>query len=158
MPPTSPAADAVARRLLAEALATSDASEGQSRDPVAAASRVLARLGDALARWFGPYGYFAVLSRALAQARVDHPALAEVVVRGPASAVLEGLPEAAHAHGAHATLEGITNVLAGVVDLLGRVIGEDLAPQLVERSMDHVVPGLSDPSLARGVPTGGGAS
>ena len=52
-------------------------------EAVAAAERVLQRMHEHLARWFGPDGIHALLSRALAEARDAHPALADVqIARG----------------------------------------------------------------------------
>ncbi|GJG85519.1 hypothetical protein tb265_07000 [Gemmatimonadetes bacterium T265] len=140
MSPPSPAADAVAHRLLAGAVAP---------------ARVLDTMGETLARWFGPYGYHALLTRALVQARAAHPALAAVRVRAPLTPVLDGLPDAAHAHGGPAVTAGVAAVIAGVADLLGRVIGDDMTRHLLEPPMDRATrddpPSLSPPADARGV-------
>lgn len=153
MPPPSPAATAVARRLLARAAApASDGSEtsGASHDPlddrVAVAVLALARVAEILARWFGPHGYHALLTRALAQARAAHPALAAVRICAPLTPLLDGLPEAAQAHGASVVTAGVAAVIAGVVDLLGRVIGDDMARHLLEAPMDRATPNGPPPS------------
>ena len=143
MPPIAPAIDALARRLLAAsgqagAARVPDAGPGDVAEAVVAqsqAARVTTELAQALARWFGPYGYHALLTRALGEASLKHPALAGVGVRDPLTPVLDGLDEALETHDPHAVLEGVVAVVAGVIALLARVIGEDMALRLVERSM-----------------------
>ena len=140
MQPISPASRAVAQRLLAMASTSSDARD-ESLDPVAGADRVGRALATTLSRWFGPYGYHALLSRALAVARQTHPALAQVRVRGPADPTLEGLSDAARAHGQQESVAAFTSVLAAVTELLGRLIGEDMAVQLMEQAVREATRG-----------------
>ena len=149
MSPISPAAHAAAGRLLAAVDVDADA---HARDPIATAERASADLGNALARWFGPYGTHALLTRALARTRPDHPVLADVRVRGPLAPVLDGLADAVPAHGPAAVTAGVVAVLGATVDLLGRMIGEDMALHLVERSMEGSIPPDPNPSPAPGVP------
>lgn len=134
MHPTSPASRAVAERLLALAGAPNDAQPA-TPDPVVGAERVERALAATLSRWFGPYGYHALLTRALAAARPAHPALAEVRVRSPADPTLDGLSDAARAYGGQEALAGFTSVLAAVTELLGRLIGEDMAVHLMEQAV-----------------------
>ena len=144
MPPISPAVDAVARRLLASTgppqgnVVRAPEGDGETDLVIAHshAARVTTELAQSLARWFGPYGYHALLTRALAEAGPKHPSLAGVSVRDPLTPVLDGLDEALAAHDPDAVLEGVIAVVAGVITLLARVIGEDMALRLVERSMD----------------------
>ena len=164
MPPISPAVDAVARRLLASTgqpgreVVPAAEGDGDVNAIVAhsQAARVTTELAQALARWFGPYGYHALLTRALGEATVKHPALAGVGVRDALTPVLDGLDEALATHDPDAVLEGVIAVVAGVIALLARVIGEDMALRLVERSMDGPArngPTAGDaPSAARGAP------
>jgi hypothetical protein len=134
MPPTSPAACALARRLLARAGTPTDAGHAP-REPVAAAEWVARALAAELSRWLGPYGYHTLLARALADALHAHPALAAVRVRAPSDPTLEGLADAARTHGSDAVADAAAGLLAGVVDLLGRLIGEDMAAGLLERAV-----------------------
>jgi hypothetical protein len=89
-------------------------------------------MGSTLTRWFGPYGYHALLARALAESRRVHPALAAVSVQGPTDPRLEGIANAAARYGAAATVDAVTDVAASVVELLGRLIGEDMAATLID--------------------------
>ena len=104
-------------------------------DPVAAGEWVSRALADSLSRWFGPYGYHTLLTRALAQVREAHPAVAAIHVRSPSDPTLAGLAEAAAAHGTSTITDGITAVISAVIELLGRLIGEDMAVTLVEQAM-----------------------
>lgn len=136
MVPTSPTAQAVARRLLAPAL-TQPASGSASENALqrtATVDRIGHALADALSRAFGPHGYHALLGRALAQTRSGHPALALVSVRSALEPRLCGLEDAAEAHGADALVEGLVGVIAVLTDLLGRLIGEDMAVILISRA------------------------
>lgn len=120
----------VARRLFAREL------RGGADDAavVEAAERVCARVADGLSRWFGPYGSLALITRALVRARAHHPALAGVAATAAHPPCLTGLAESARAHGAKATAEGVVAVLAALAELIGRLIGDDLAASLFEQS------------------------
>ena len=163
MTPISPAVDAAARRLLAateqpgRAGAPASGQDEALGEVVAHshAARTTTQLADTLARWFGPYGYHALLTRALSEASRQHPLLAAVRVRDPLTPLLDGLDEALETNDPDAVLEGVTAVIAGVIALLARVIGEDMALRLVEQSMDGPAPNGTNP---RGSASGGGGT
>ena len=129
MPPISPASRAVAQRLLERARGSGDTA---TSDPAASADRVYRALGTTLTRWFGPYGYHALLTRALAETRRAHPALAAVNVKGPTDPRLEGIANAASEYGTAAMVDAVTEVAASLVELLGRLIGEDMAAKVID--------------------------
>ena len=135
MPPISPAARAAAQRLLARA---SESGDGEAPDPVTTADRVYRAMGSTLTRWFGPFGYHALLVRALAETRRAHPALRAVSIKGPTDPRLEGIAHAAAAYGSTATVTALTDVVASVVELLGRLIGEDMAAKLIDAVMPEL--------------------
>ena len=87
---------------------------------------------DALARWFGSYGSLALVTRALAITVPEHPALTTVTAASAQSPRLIGLAASARVHGATATANAVTALLASLVELLGRLIGDDLALMLLE--------------------------
>ena len=146
MAPLSPAALSAADRLLSRARAAANA-RAVSHDPLDVAEMVGRQLASTLSRWFGPYGYHALLSRALADAVRSHPSLAPVRVQGPTDPVLVRLADAAAANGIDATMGGVTTVLATIVELLGRLIGEDLAMNLMEQVMPEVTSGNESANL-----------
>lgn len=150
MTPNSPAARSLALRLLAKGRApTADASEGS--DPVAPTEDMFRALAGELSRWFGPFGYHALFSRALAEAKRHHPALDNIRIRSAADPSLEGLAESVAGYGTDAVTEGIIAMLMAFIDLLSRLIGEDMALKL----LDQPVP-LRGPQA--GAPEEGGAS
>lgn len=157
MPPTSPTASALALRLLASARAGAAPHAGRDApDSVEAAARVGRHLAVELSRSFGPFGYHALVTRALVEARTAHPVLRAVQVGAPPAHDLDGLTDAARAHGAGAATAGVAAVLAALIDLLGRLIGEDLAVTFIDHTImamasadANAAPG-SDPTDASG--------
>lgn len=103
----------------------------------AVAERTLRRLRADLARWFGSEGFHALLLRALDRARPDHPALARVSPRfnggdvGPNG--LDGLFDNLQPCSAAETSDALAAVVAEVIALLGRFLGDDAAIRLVRQ-------------------------
>lgn len=141
-PPHSPhravsqAALDVARRLFAAAddTGTDDTRAGATPTEVPDDARLIAsaeRIGscvpDGLARWFGPYGSLALVTRALASAEASHPALGAVRVSSSPAPRLIGVSESAQRHGAAVTADAVITLLATLYELLGRLIGDDMA-------------------------------
>lgn len=105
-------------------------------------------MSENLSRWVGVDGSTALFARAIAEAKLEHPALSNVRYSRHSSVCLDGLAESAQIHGSRAAAEGVTAVLTALIELLGRLIGEDLAIRLVEQS----VPAVARPDA----PTTGG--
>jgi hypothetical protein len=131
------------------------------RDGMDESARIemIERLGvcipEGLSRWFGPYGALALVTRALTSARAKHAALAPVSVTTDAparAAVLAGIGESARLHGSAAVIEGFVAWAAALSDLLGRLIGEDLASRLL-RQCAVVADGLAMPTERASAPT-----
>lgn len=114
-------------------------------DPVRAAEEVFEDVADSLSRALGPYGYHALLARALTKARLAHPALAGIRIRSAMEPYLDGLHGAASEHGLGALSDGLHATLAILVDLLGRLIGEDLAILLVSEAISDESAGGNGP-------------
>src|SRR6266480_1123496 len=129
-PPQSRPAEELARRLLARDAPAEDAPDAVA----AAAERVCGRVSANLSRWFGIDGTDALFARAVARAQADHPALANVRYSHQSAVCLERLAESARRHGAHAAADGVAAVLTVLIELLGRLIGEDIAMRLLEQS------------------------
>lgn len=121
-----------AHRLVARK-AVADAS---APDAGAAAERALRRLAGELTGWFGPLGAHALIKRALAHARADHPSLASVTLGTPSALNIEGVAEGARVHG-DASAAGTVELLAWIIELLGRLIGDELAAVLVDAGARH---------------------
>jgi hypothetical protein len=123
--------------------------DGQLRDEMDASARVAEAvrlsvcISEGLSRLFGPYGAFALVTRALTAARANHIALADVSVTTDAAtrvAVLAGMARTGRLHGAKAATEGFVGWAAALYDLLGRLIGDDLASRLIRNCVagqDH---------------------
>jgi hypothetical protein len=130
-PPESRTAEELARRLLAR-----DAPAEDAPDAVAAATeRVCGRVSANLSRWFGIDGTNALFARALVRAQADHPALANVQYAHRSAVCLERLADSARIHGASAAVDGVAAILTALIELLSRLIGQDIALRLVEHSL-----------------------
>jgi hypothetical protein len=87
------------------------------------------RLG--LGRWIGVTGYRALLDRALGLVRPEHPALEGLSCHGAEEPLVAA---AMREHGAAEVAAGMMAVVAVLIDLLGRIIGEEMALRLVEQT------------------------
>jgi len=145
---SSPPSNAAARELVRKLIDDRTTSVGAPAD-----ARVVASAGDflyrELSRWVGHDGCHAVFTRVLSDTRDDHPALAHVQFRTRTHPYIEGASEAVRAHGDPVTAAALEAVLVRVIELVGRLIGDDMATRLIERSRD--VAGLPDvyPHLKR---------
>lgn len=88
-----------------------------------------------LSRWVGPDGCHALFTRALAQARTEYQAIGAIQLHARSEPYIDGVAETIMAHGDAATAEALESMLVRLVELLGRLIGEDMAMKLIERSL-----------------------
>lgn len=106
---------------------------GDSRTPenvAAGADRLWGGLSVRLGRWIGASGYRALLNRALGIARSEHACLGDLsCIAGEASLVAT----TARTHGAGEVAESMVTVATALIDLLGRIVGEDMAIHLVNQ-------------------------
>jgi hypothetical protein len=124
-------AQQIARRLIDSH--RSERAEGQTAARAAAAA--CDQLYRELSRWVGSDGCHALFTRALSQARTDHPALEQIQLHARSEPYVEGVAETIIAHGDTATAAALESMLVRLVDLLGRLIGDDMATKLIERSL-----------------------
>jgi limonene-1,2-epoxide hydrolase len=125
-----------AGRELAARLFVDEHGDAPANDAIVpTVERLFARLFVGLSRWFGPYGTTALLTRALARAQANHNALAPISVSADDPSVLIGRADSVRTHGAALFADGIVGVLAALADLIGRLIGNDLATNLLEQSV-----------------------
>jgi hypothetical protein len=61
--------------------------------------------------------------------------LAQIQLRARSEPYIGGVPETIMAHGDAATAEALESMLVRLVELLGRLIGDDMATKLIERSV-----------------------
>ncbi|HEY5940850.1 MAG TPA: hypothetical protein VIT87_08520 [Gemmatimonadales bacterium] len=124
----SAAATKVAKLLWSRAAS----DDTDSAEEVAAVTeRTCLQLRAGLGRWIGAMGYRALLDRALILARAEHPALVGLSCHGGDE---EMIATAVRTHGAAEVAAGMVALVAGLVDLLGRIIGEEIAVRLVEET------------------------
>jgi hypothetical protein len=121
----------IARRLIEDH--RSERAEGHTSARAAAAA--CDQLYRELSRWVGPDGCHALFTRALAQARTEYPALGQIQLRARSEPYIDGVAETIMAHGDPATAEGLEAMLVHLIELLGRLIGDDMAIKLIERSL-----------------------
>lgn len=110
------------------ALRVLDAELAEHADPLEAANALCERLGDHLATWVGADGWVALLGRALVDARSAEPGLERVTLDKanrlrwvPKPEPVDALPP-----------EAFAPLLAAVIEILGRIVGSDMAIHLVE--------------------------
>jgi hypothetical protein len=124
--PSSETAPEVARRLWSRAVGQS----GGPEEIAEASDRMGTQLRAGLGRWIGTDGYRVLLGRAVVLARAEHPAVASISGLGgdePATAA------AVRAHGADKVAAGLVAIVAALIELLGRIIGEEMSVRLVEQ-------------------------
>jgi hypothetical protein len=126
-----PAAQQIARRLINSH--RSERAEGPTAARAAAAA--CDQLYRELSRWVGSDGCHALFTRALAQARTQYQALGQIQLHARSEPYIDGVAEAIMAHGDPATAEALESMLVRLVELLGRLIGDDMAMKLIERSL-----------------------
>ena len=124
----SPAATEVARHHWARAAGDTNTLE----EVAATAERTCTQLQAGLARWVGTEGYRALIDRALLLARAEHPVLGGLSCHGgdqPATTA------AVRAHSAAEVATGMVALVATLIDLLSRIVGEEMAVELVNQAV-----------------------
>lgn len=136
MAPETPTVRQLTRRLLDRAGRSDEAADAAATAALDACERVCREL----CRWVGTNGCLALLARALADARAGHPVLEEIRIANRSEPGLEGVPEVLRKHGAAATAEGLERLLETLLELLGRLIGDDMVMRLVEQVVQDRTP------------------
>ena len=101
--------------------------EGNSETHVA--DSVLSAVAAGLRRWVGAEGYSALLIRATAMTIADHPVLNSI-------SMLEIADRTApddHRYSFDDYANGLVALLATIMELLGRIVGDEMAVQLVDQ-------------------------
>jgi hypothetical protein len=98
----------------------------------AALQRTLVRVSESLHDSMGDGGRNALLVRALARTEADHPALKNIVGLNEGGIQLDGVVASVDAHGVAEVTAAIEALLAALVDILARIIGEDMAIRLID--------------------------
>jgi hypothetical protein len=130
MPPDTPTNRQLARQLIERVPVPPNAED----HAVAAAEGACEHVYLVLVRWVGATGTQALFSRSLADARRVHPALAQIRLQADTTPRIVGIAEAARENGPAATAAALEALLATLINLLGRFIGEDMVANLVDRN------------------------
>jgi hypothetical protein len=109
--------------------------EARGDSPARAVAAVCDHLYRELSRWVGSDGCHALFTRALSQAQTEYPALGQIKVRLRSDPYIDGLAETIEAYGDGATAAALESTLVHLVELLGRLIGDDMGMKLIERSL-----------------------
>jgi hypothetical protein len=97
-----------------------------------------------LARWVGHDGCHALFARALAETRPQYPALEKIQLRPRSELYIEGVADSIMTSGDPATAEALESMLTRLVELLGRLIGDDMAGKLIDRTFGDPQQGSDD--------------
>lgn len=136
MSPVPSGNDSLSARQIARRLINSGQPQrtGSDRDAHAAATACDA-LCRGLSRWVGPDGCHALFTRALAEARTESEALDKIQLRPGENPYVGGVEETIEARGDPSTADALESILVHLIELLGRMIGDDMATTLIERSI-----------------------
>ena len=121
---TSPSSQGIARRLLALASASGKAGE---RASAAQLQQLCTRVTENLRDTMGDDGCTALLARALARTESAHPVLTTVRRITDGEIALDSVAAAVETHGVAAVTSGLEAFFAALTDILGRLIGDDMA-------------------------------
>ena len=126
-----PPARQIARRLIESRRPERTGDDKAARAAAAACNHLYWELS----RWVGPDGCHALFARALAQTASEYPDLEQIQLRARSEPYIDGIAESIMARGDPATAEALESMLVRLVELLGRLIGDDMAMKLMERSL-----------------------
>jgi hypothetical protein len=98
----------------------------------AALQRTCWRISETLRLAMGEDGCTALFARSLSRAEPAHPALKDIRRLNGDGIRLDGVVTGIETHGVAAVTAAIEAWLAALIDVLGRLIGEDIAVQLID--------------------------
>jgi hypothetical protein len=127
--------DLPARQTVSRLIRAASSERSGNDSPARSAAGACDQLYRELSRWVGPDGCHALFTRALAEARTEYPASQQIQLNARSDPYVDGVAETIMARGDPATAESIQSMLVRVIELLGRLIGDDMATKLIERSL-----------------------
>jgi hypothetical protein len=123
-------------REIARRLIDSRRQERTGADPAArATASACDHLYRELSRWVGVDGCHALFTRAQSQARIEHPALISIQLQAGSELYIDGLAATIIAYGDAGTAEALESMLVRLLELLTRLIGDDMATKVIDRSL-----------------------
>ena len=120
----------VAKRLLAHEGVPGGAVDMETS--AAALKRVCARVSTNLRDTMGDDGTSALLARALARTEALHPALQSIRHLNGRGVTLDGVDASIKTHGVVAVTAAIEALLTALMDILAKLIGEDMATRVID--------------------------
>jgi hypothetical protein len=128
--------DVPASRTLTQRLISFEAARnGAPENTVAAAHAACERAYAELSRWLGSSGCHALFARAIIETREEHPVLRAVQLNERSDRALDGVQDGIDKAGAAAVARALEAMLSAVFDLLGRLIGPDMAARLLTQGV-----------------------
>jgi len=121
-----------AEDLIRRFVATAASENGAAGSTDHARHIAVDRICRGLARSLGAQGFDALLNRALRQTEIEHPLLEGIRVGRGDEPVLLGLDNLVAQHGDEKVNAALESILRTILALLGRLIGEDMVPRLLE--------------------------
>lgn len=144
------AAAPVSARQLAKKLVDHETNAGSANTSRASAAALAGEgLYRALSRWIGSDGCHALFTRARAQEQLTHRALESLQLSPRHDPYIIGVEESIGEYGDDATADAIEAMIVGMIELLGRLIGVDMATSLIERSLSEFAQDTSGPEKRR---------
>ena len=144
-----PAAPVTARDLAKRLLDRETAAGNSDTTRASAAAQAGEELYRALSRWIGSDGCHALFTRARAQEQAANRPLESLRLSPRHDPYILGVEEAIGEYGNGPTADAIESMLVGMIELLGRLIGVDMATSLIERSLSEFVNDNSSPAKRR---------
>jgi hypothetical protein len=118
----------IARRVLDREAAPA----GDFAPQAAVIQRALTRVSDNLRTSMGKDGSSALMTRALSRAEAKHPALKDICRLAGGDIHLDGVSASIHVHGVAVVTAGIEALLAALLEVLIRLMGEDMAIRIID--------------------------
>ncbi len=140
----------VTARELAKRLVDRETNTADAKTTRASAAALAGEgLYRALSRWIGSDGCHALFTRARAQEQPGNRALESLQLSPRHDPYIIGVAESIGEYGDDATADAIESMIVGMIELLGRLIGVDMATSLIERSLSEFPQDNSGPEKRR---------
>lgn len=131
---TRSSALSTARTLSDRLIARAAEDSGSPVASAAAAARACERFLADTSRWLGVAGAQVIFARVSSQLSVEHPVLTEIRVVAAPAARVEGVTAGGEDHDERAARKALESVLIAALELLGRLVGDDMVAQMVENN------------------------
>ena len=134
----------IARGLVAREVV--QGKEGKPDNAAAALQRACSGVSRNLRDSLGEDGWTALLARALARTETDYPALKNIR-RLEGGLDLDAVIAGIETHGLANVTAAIEALFAALIDILGRLIGEDMAIRLIDQDAERSRPSGGEQAL-----------